>query len=61
MYTEAQKRAIYKYKETHKDEWRSQQRVNTLNYYYRNKETLNEKRRLKRENDKLINNITNEF
>lgn len=37
-YTEAQKTAIYKYREAHPERWREQQRKNNRAYYERNRE-----------------------
>jgi len=44
-YTEAQKRAIYKYKETHPEKVKEQQAKNMKAYYEKNRERiLNQKR-----------------
>jgi hypothetical protein len=46
MYTEAHKKATLKWRETHPEEYKSQQRI------YKNKENLAEKRRQKKINEK---------
>jgi hypothetical protein len=42
-YNEYMKNAIYNYIETHKEEWKEQNRKNVATYYQRNKEKLREK------------------
>jgi hypothetical protein len=37
-YSEAQKAAIYRYREAHPERWKEQQRKNNKTYYERNRE-----------------------
>lgn len=49
-YNDTIKKAIYKYKETHPEKWKEQQRKNQKSYYQKNKEKCKEKSRLSYKN-----------
>ncbi len=55
-YTEAQKRAIYKYREAHKEEYNNFQRLRSFEYYNRNREEILKKKKIKYQQNKTLNN-----
>jgi uncharacterized protein YllA (UPF0747 family) len=52
-YNDNLKNAIYKWNETHREQYLAQQRKNAFNYYNKNKDTINQKRKEKRDLAKL--------